>query len=235
VRDVDRVVVVVDESAERIASMGIRPEKIFVFSNVDDTEVIVPWKGSRDPFTVAYAGGFGPHRGIDTLIGALPALREAVPGARLVLMGRGSSEPELKALAERLGVADAVEWTGWVDADEMRARLADASVGAVPHRRNEHTDSTVPHKLFQYMGMGLPVTVTDCAPLARIVAETGAGTVAKAGDSADLARKLAELADPERSAAASEAGRTAVAERYNLKTEGENLVRLYSTLGPRRG
>ncbi len=235
VRSVDRVVAVVDESAERVREMGVRAENVVVFSNVDDTDVLVPWKGLAEPFTAAYAGGFGPHRGIDVLIRAHPELREAVPGARLVLMGSGSSEPDLRELAESLGVADAVEWTGWVDTDEMRERLANASVGVVPHLRNEHTDSTVPHKLFQYMAMGLPVTVTDCAPLARIVHETGAGTVAKAGDVSDLAAKIAELADPERSKAASDAGRAAVSERYNLMREGESLVAMYAGLSAAKG
>ena len=229
---VDRVIAVVDESAERIRSLGVPAEKVVVFSNVDDREEVVSWEGSAEPFTVAYAGGFQPHRGIDVLIRALPELRVAVPGSRLLLMGRGSDEAELRDLAESLAVAEAIEWTGWVDTEQMRGRLASASVGVVPHLRNAHTDSTVPHKLFQYMAMGLPVTVTDCAPLARIVRETGAGTVAKAGDAADLAAKMAELADPERARAASAAGRDAVAQRYNLQREGESLVRMYEELAP---
>lgn len=234
VTGVDRVVTVVDESAERVRALGAKPERVVVFGNVDDAEGLQPWEGPREPFTAAYAGGFGPHRGLEVLVRALPLLRERVPGARVVLMGAGEGESRLRELATALKVADAVEFTGWVDAEEMRRRLREASVGAVPHLRNAHTDSTIPHKLFQYMAMGLPVVVTDCAPLARIVDETHAGWVARSGDAEDLARALAEAADPEAARRASEAGREAVERRYNLVREGESLVELYAGLAKER-
>lgn len=233
VTNVDRVIVVVDESRDRIVStLGADPAHVTVFGNVDDAEVSGQWLQDRsNGFVVAYAGGFGPHRGIDVLIRALALLRCEVGDAKLLLMGAGQGESELRALAVAEGVAGAIEWTGWVDGPTMRRRLGGASVGVVPHQRNEHTDSTIPHKLFQYMAMGLPVTVTDCAPLARIVNETGAGTVSLAGDAADLARALRALADPTAAASASEAGREAVRDRYNLEREGLELQRLYRELG----
>lgn len=232
VRGVDRVVVVVDESRDRVIDeIGVSPERVSVFGNVDDADEVLAWAPDASiPFTVAYAGGFGPHRGIDVLIRALAIVRERVPDARLILMGSGQGESSLRELTSSLGLQAAVEWTGWVDGRTMRDRLARASVGAVPHLRNEHTDSTVPHKLFQYMAMGLPVAVTDCAPLARIVRETRAGTVAIAGDAEDLARALVGLTDPRVAASASEAGRRAVADRYNLHVEGRALVALYEGL-----
>ncbi len=236
VNGVDRVVAVVDESLERIVgTLGVKPENVFIFGNVDDVDEALDWAPAPGaPFTVAYAGGFGPHRGIDTLIRALPVLRETVPDARLLLMGAGNGEGELHALAESLGLTDAIEWTGWIDGESMRKRLVTVSVGTVPHLRNDHTDSTVPHKFFQYMAMGLPVMVCDCAPLARIVRETGAGTVARAGDPVDIARALAELVDEPTAHAASVAGKRAVAERYNLTTEGRNLAAMYEGLSPKR-
>lgn len=233
VTSVDRVVTVVDESSERVVSLGASPQRVTVFTNVDDTDAAAVW-APTEPFTVAYAGGFGPHRGIDTLVRAMPAVREQVPGARLVLMGAGKGESELRELVVALGIADAVEFTGWVDLDTMRARLAAASVGAVPHLANAHTDSTVPHKLFQYMAMGLPIMVTDCAPLARIVRETGSGTVATSGDPDSLAEAIVALADPEAARAASQAGVAAVQTRYNLRVEGEALVALYDGLAAER-
>jgi len=236
VNSVDRVVAVVDESQERVVgTLGVNPDNVFIFGNVDDVDEALDWAPEPGaPFTVAYAGGFGPHRGIDTLIRALPVLRETVPDARLLLMGAGKGEAELHSLAESLGLSDAIEWTGWIDGESMRKRLATVSVGTVPHLRNAHTDSTVPHKLFQYMAMGLPVMVCDCAPLARIVRETGAGTVARAGDSRDIARALAELVDEPAAQAASVAGKRAVAERYNLAAEGRNLAALYDGLSLKR-
>ena len=112
----------------------------------------------------------------------------------------------------------------------MRDRLSRVSVGTATFTRSAHTDTMLPHKLFQYMAMGLPVVVTDCKPVERFVTETGAGEVAKSGDPSSLAQALARMADPERAAAASEAGKRAVRQQYNLDIEGKQLVALYDGL-----
>jgi glycosyltransferase involved in cell wall biosynthesis len=231
----DRVVCVVDESAQRVREMGAASEAVVVFGNVDDCEAEATWKGPEGPLTIAYAGGFGPHRGIDVLVRAFARVRAANPDAHLVLMGAGVGESELRELVVALRLRGAVEFTGWVDEQTMRSRLAEASVGVVPHLRNEHTDSTVPHKLFQYMCIGLPVVVTDCAPLKRIVDETGAGRVARAGDDGSLAEEILSLADPAAAQKASDAGRSAVKERYSLKAEGSKLVEMYDGLAVAAG
>jgi glycosyltransferase involved in cell wall biosynthesis len=233
VRSVDRVVTVVDESRDRVVALGAQPEKVVVFTNVDDVSAAPAWKPDISAFRIAYAGGFGPHRGIDTLIRALPLVRSRVPDARLVLMGAGEGESELRELAVAQQVSTAIDFTGWVGLDEMRRRLAEASVGVVPHERSEHTETTVPHKLFQYMAMGLPLVVTDCAPLARIVRETGAGRIAVAGDPRSLADAIVELATPSAADEASAAGVRAVQTRYNLEVEGAHLTHMYAGLaGP---
>ncbi|GAB4282566.1 MAG: hypothetical protein Kow0067_02780 [Coriobacteriia bacterium] len=233
-RAVDAVIPAVEETQEMALAAGVPPERVWLFRNVEDAGEIVRWEGPEEgAFVVTFAGGFGPHRGIDTLISAMPLLLELVPGARLLLIGSGSNDAELRALAGELGVSEHVEFTGWIGIDEMRERLAHSSVGTAPFTRSAHTDTMLPHKLFQYMGMGLPVVVTDCKPVARIVHETGAGEVARSGDAASVARALARLADPDRARAASEAGKRAVAERYNLEIEGMRLAELYESLARR--
>jgi glycosyltransferase involved in cell wall biosynthesis len=228
---VDRVVCVVDEAAERARELGAPADSVVVFGNVDDCTAGGTWKGTDHPLAITYAGGFGPHRGIDTLVRAFAKVHVHTPDARLVLMGSGDGESELRELVVAHGLRGCVEFTGWVDDTTMRVNLAKATIGVVPHAKNEHTDSTVPHKLFQYMCIGLPVVATNCAPLERIVQETGAGRVAIAGDDNSLAEAILELAEPAVAQAASEAGRVAVAERYSLAHEGSVLAGMYAELG----
>lgn len=234
VTGVDMVIPAVEEVRDMVLAAGVPGEQIFLFRNVENADDVVPWTGAPEgEFVVAFAGGFGPHRGVDTLVKAMPELRQLVPGARLLLMGSGSGEDDLKAMARDLGVADAVEFTGWIDITEMRNRLSRASVGTATFSQSAHTDTMLPHKLFQYMGMGMPVVVSDCKPVARFVRETGAGEVSRSGDPSSLAKALAKMADPARAAAASEAGKKAVRERYNLEIEGQQLVALYAELEAR--
>jgi glycosyltransferase involved in cell wall biosynthesis len=229
-RNADAVVTVSDEMAARARGLGAPAERLVVFGNVDDWDGSVMWAGMPEHFTVAYAGGFGAHRGIDVLIEAFARVRAVEADARLAIMGTGPNEATLRALAERLLPPGSFEFTGWVDNDEMRARLAAASVGVVPFRRVVQTESAAPHKLFQYMSMGLPMVVTDCTGLRRVAEDGGAGLVARADDAADLAERLLEVRDADVSKRLSAAGVRASRTLYSIETAGKGLLGLYATL-----
>lgn len=234
VRRVDRVVVVVDEARDRIVALGADAEKVRVFGNTEPLRLVpdepLPLDHADGP-RIVYVGGLGPHRGLDTVLDAMPAILTADGRAHLVVVGDGEVLAALKDQAAALGLNDHVTFTGRLPLTDAMDRIRDANVALVPHHRSPHTDSTIPHKLFQYMALGRPVVVSDCAPLARIVRATGAGTVFTAGDPDDLARRVMEAAEPQAARAMAEAGRRAVLERWNLEAEAPSLVGLYDSLG----
>ncbi|MHC1577405.1 MAG: glycosyltransferase family 4 protein [Candidatus Methanospirareceae archaeon] len=190
---VDRIIAVVEESKEHyINDCGVPPEKITVVMNAEDLEdfgnleidesLVRKYKNN---FVISYIGGFGPHRGMDTAIKAMPDVVEEIPDARLLLVGgKGSEEyeEELKKLCKELKVENNVEFTGWVDFRLVPSFTALSDVCLVPHHASGHTNTTIPHKLFQYMAMRKPVIVTDCKPLKRIVEECDCGIVVPSGD-----------------------------------------------------
>ncbi|MHB1341578.1 MAG: glycosyltransferase family 4 protein [Coriobacteriia bacterium] len=233
VAKVDRLVVVVDEARDRVVALGADPTRTVVFGNTEPLDLVpaepLPLDFSRGARMV-YVGGIGPHRGLDTTVEAMPAILANDPSATLTIVGDGSALADVKARAGTLGLGQAVRFTGWLAKDDAMAYIADANIALVPHRRSAHTDATVPHKLFQYMALGRPVLVSDCAPLARIVREAGAGAVFRSGDAADLAEKVATLSDPARSATMAAAGRRAVLDRWNLEAEAPALAGLYASL-----
>jgi len=112
----------------------------------------------------------------------------------------------------------------------MRRRLLCASVGVIPFISTLQTEAALPHKLFQYMALGLPTVVSDCSAMRGIVESTGAGLVARAGDSTDLAEKILSLADEEQAARVSSAALRAHRERFSLAAEGSALLELYGHL-----
>jgi len=112
--------------------------------------------------------------------------------------------------------------------DDLVKEFGKASIGLIPHHSSEHTDNTIPNKLFEYMYFKVPVLTSDCPPLKRIVNETKAGKVFKAGDARDFAEKVMEIyRDP---ADYGEMGNRAVMEKYNWNIDGERLVNLYNSL-----
>jgi phosphatidyl-myo-inositol dimannoside synthase len=72
------------------------------------------------------------HKGIDTVIRALPAVRAAHPGTRYAVAGVGPRLAELERLAGECGVRHAVEFLGFVPDDELPAvyNAADLYLGA---------------------------------------------------------------------------------------------------------
>ncbi len=75
-----------------------------------------------------------PRKGQDMLIRALPAIRQRVDGAALVIVGGGPYRAKLRRLAHSFGVEEHVLFTEGVPADELAAHHAMADVFAMPCR-----------------------------------------------------------------------------------------------------
>jgi len=237
--EVDAIIVVIEEAKDRLVKLGLPADKIHVVPNTVpgetrdapvDRDVVARY---RDRFVISYIGGFAPHRGLDTVVRAIPLVRDRVPNLTLVLVGGGNEgyRRRLERLARELGCADIVEMTGWKRQDAIWSYIEASAVCLVPHARNPHTDTTIPNKIFQYLMHERPVIVSDCPPLARIIAETGGGLVFKYDDPAELARRIIELYEhePQRREMA-RAGRRAVLERFTWEKTSRPLVELYRRL-----
>ena len=235
IRRANRIIVVVNEALERFRTAGISEEKFTVVSNTlnIDTFPLRPEKGetkTKNYFRVTYVGGFGVHRGLETAIQAMPVILNKIPTVRLILVGTGRNFADLKELARNLGVKEHVDFPGWVPFEESARAIWEADVCIIPHLSTEHTNTTVPHKLFQYMFLKKPVLVSSSPPLKRIVQETRSGEVFHAGDPEDFARKLVEMFRSKNLTDWGANGHKAVLETYNWEKESQKLVQLYREL-----
>jgi glycosyltransferase involved in cell wall biosynthesis len=266
----DRVLTVCEEGKRHyVRDCGASPEGVSVISNTVDLDRFDPYlpdrkaDGQGDPdggdrkgdsatprppelprnFLLTYVGRLGAHRGLETVLDALAALNASgVVPARLLIVGPDDSDnaDALRAYARGLGVADRMHVTGWVDFEDVPKYMAASDVCLVPHAATPHTETTVPHKLFQYMAASRPVLVTDVSPLSRIVAESQAGLVTPAGDGEAMVEALRTLAEnPERADALGRNGRRAVEEPLNWARDAEALREIYRDLdadhGPESG
>lgn len=239
VRRADKVITVVDEAKEHyVTDCGSPPEKVTVVMNAEDPEYFCSLPVDNEiinkyehHFTISYIGGFGPHRGVQTAISAMPKILQAIPNARLLLVGSGQNEIELKQLANDNGVEEAIEFTGWQPFSLVPSYFTASKVCLVPHIASGHTNTTIPHKLFQCMAIGKPVIVSSAKPLERIVSETGAGLAYPSDDADGLAQEIVRVyRDDVLAIRLGEAGRKAVKEKYNWEIEGEKLLALYRDL-----
>lgn len=239
VRSADATLAVCEEAREVYCRLGAPPDRVHVVSNTVDLETFdettderpAAFRGVERP-VVSYVGTLsGVHRGLQTAVDALPRILERHPDTRLFLVGAGSYESRLRDRIADRGLGDRVTFTGWVDVERVPGFMAGSDLGLVPHLATEHTNTTVPHKLFQYMAARTPVVAGDAAPLERIVGETGAGATFRAGDPVSLADAVVDLLDdPERAAACGRRGREAVETTYNWERDAGRLRAVYESV-----
>lgn len=200
----DLVLTVVKEARDRILKnySEIKKDIVVNIENYESKRFITNViSGSpsfiRDHFSVLYIGGFGPHRGVDTLIRSMEYIKEDGRNIKIQLIGANESPYllMLKKMIKELGVSNQVQITGWVNSDEVLDNIKQADVCCVPHHSNPHTDTTIPHKLYQYMIAKRPVLVSSSIPLARTVKQAQAGLIFNAGDPIDCANKILAMAN----------------------------------------
>lgn len=75
------------------------------------------------------------YKGVQHLVEAMPAIRAAIPDARLRIIGRGDDQPRLEALSRSLGLEAAVAFTGYVDDARLAEELRTCRLFALPSRK----------------------------------------------------------------------------------------------------
>jgi glycosyltransferase involved in cell wall biosynthesis len=131
-------------------------------------------------------------------------------------------------LSKRLGVEELVTFMGWQPYNKMVEHLMMADFAMIPHLKSDHTDSTIPHKLFQYMYAKKPVIASDCLPIKRIVTETNSGYIYPNEDSQALANILAGL-DKQKHKVKGENGHQWVINKYNWENDSQVLLKVYQS------
>jgi glycosyltransferase involved in cell wall biosynthesis len=156
---------------------------------------------------VVFCGRVVPPKGVDVL---LRAAREL--DGELVICGDGRQLEAMHRLAGRLGVAERVRFTGWLDPAGLAEELAGASVLAVP---------SVWPEPFGLVGIeahaaGRPAVASATGGIGDWLEHGVSGLCVAPGDPHALAAALEELlSDPERQHEMGQAGRASVAARFS--------------------
>jgi glycosyltransferase involved in cell wall biosynthesis len=124
--------------------------------------------------------------GLDRLVEAMPAVRDAVPGAMLMIAGRGAEAMALKDLAQRCGVAEHVRFLGFLAESDLPAAYRAADINVVPSRALEGFGLAAAEAL----AAGTPSLVAPVGGLPEVVAPLSQKLVLRSGASADIASGL---------------------------------------------
>lgn len=237
VRRSERVLVVTEESKARLVDQySISPSRVDIVSNTPRladlrrTQPAKPQVGKG--MNLVYVGGLEPSRNLGVVLRGLATARDEAD-CSLTIVGQGTGETRLKRLTRELALDGKVTFSGWVEHAAVAQHLDVADVGVIPHAVTRHTNSTVPNKLFDYMGFSLPVLASDTASVQRIVEAEGCGVIYRHDHPGDFVRALQKLQNPETRREMGARGRSAVATRYNWETDSKVLLGAVAKCGPR--
>ena len=192
--------------------------------------------GLGDRPTILCLSRLVPRKGQDVLIRALPAIRERIDGAILVIVGGGPYGDTLRTVARECGVTDHVVFTGGVPAAELAAHHTIADVFVMPCRtRGAGLDVEGLGIVFlEASATGVPVIAGASGGAPETVVEGETGHVVDGRSVAGVAEAVVRvLADPDRAAAMGAAGRAWVEQRWRWDVLAVRLQQLLSADGAR--
>lgn len=128
--------------------------------------------------TMVFLGHLLEKQGLQLVIQVLPEIKKEIPDVKLVIVGGGEYERDLKDLSIRLGVENAVEFKGHIKSHEdVEGILSQCAVGLAPYIQDERsfTYYADPGKPKVYLGCGLPAVITRFPLIAEEIEKEGAG------------------------------------------------------------
>lgn len=133
---------------------------------------------------ILFVGRVTGEKHIDVLLRAMTLL-PAELDARLEIVGEGDQLKNLEHLAVELGIAERVEFSGYVEDEELRKSYTRATVFAIPSIAELQSIATM-----EAMASGLPIVAADAMALPHLVHEGENGYLFRPDDVEELADRL---------------------------------------------
>jgi PEP-CTERM/exosortase A-associated glycosyltransferase len=241
---VDAVTTICEGLREDILARGIAAEKVTVIPNavnIDNFSVGNPADpqlaqalGLEGKLLLGFIGSFYAYEGLSLLLRALPEMLSGNPDIRVLLVGGGPEESELKNLAVQLGVEDKVVFVGRVPHEQVQRYYNLIDVLVYPRLRMRLTDLVTPLKPLEAMAQGRLVVASDVGGHQELIQDNKTGILFKADDADALASKVLELlAQPERWPVLCDAARSFVETQRNWPGSVARYRSVYGAVLPR--
>jgi phosphatidyl-myo-inositol dimannoside synthase len=148
---------------------------------------------------LVFVGRLIEEKGVGDVLEAVAMIAAKHPDVRTLLVGDGQEREELQRLAARLGIAERVTFTGWVDSAEVPAYLAAADVFVGPSKRSPQGWEEAQGLTFvEAMLCGVPVIATNSGGISDVVQHEITGLVVPQADPASIAMAVERLIGDEK-------------------------------------
>lgn len=230
----DHVFVQSERMKEDVALEGIAVDKMTPVPMGIKSQQVGRAMDARAPNANApvllYLGILLRLRQTEMLVRVLARVRERFPGARLRYVGDGQHPSDRMAVldeAARLGLADAVEVTGFLPMEEAWAQVKQADICFSPFYPIPVLLSTSPTKIIEYMAMAKCIVANEHPEQCQIMADSGAGRCVPWDEKAFADEVCRLLDDPQAACEAAAKGPDWVAKYRTYEVIGDDVERTY--------
>ncbi|MGM0575130.1 MAG: glycosyltransferase [Myxococcota bacterium] len=173
-----------------------------------------------DAFVIGCVARLSPEKGHRHLVDAFARVAEALPNARLVLVGDGAERSRVETQARDLGVADRVDLLGQrFDVPDLIPAFDVMALASVREG--------LPLALLEGMAQARPIVATAVGGVGGLLDLAGGRAVPAADPDAMAEALLGYARDPEQRRRDGEAGRDLVLERYSMDAMARAYEGLY--------
>lgn len=218
--------IAVSNAAARFARRYFAGEYIVIPNGVDTVRfnIGVPslpqWRDGRP--TILFVGRFEePRKGFDVLMHAFVQVQQAMPNARLLVVGTGDPQPYQKQAA-LLGV-HSIEFVGGVSADELPRYYRSADVFCAPSTGQESFGII----LAEAMSSGCAIVASDIEGYRQVVTHRQEGLLVPPAHVDALAAALIHVLSNDTVRTSLAAAGPATASRYAWHDVTERVVEVY--------
>ncbi len=231
-----KIISVTHSFKQTLVKRGIEPDKISVITNGVDLSRFQPREkdaglvkkyGLENKFIAGYIGTHGMAHSLETILDAAQKISKQDGGDdfRFVFLGNGARKRVLMERAEAMGLENVIFIDSVPKAEVVQYwSLLDVSV--IHLRKTKLFTTVIPSKLFECMGMGIPVLHGVLGESAGIVEKEGVGLLFEPENSDALCEGLWKLRDDRKLYMKLKANCLDNAPKYERRVLAQNMLAL---------
>ncbi len=207
VRRADAVTCICEGLRNDLLSRGLAPTKLTVIPNAIDPSqfptgrnydaALAAQLGLSQGHTIGFVGSFYAYEGLRLLVATVPAILATLPSLKLLLVGGGNDEADIRRDVAALGIEKSVVFTGRVPHHEVSRYYDLIDVLVYPRLPMRLTELVTPLKPLEAMIQDRVVIASDVGGHREMINNETTGLLFSAGDARSLtASVLRAFADP---------------------------------------
>jgi len=202
---------------DKFIEFGIEEDRIVHLPNFVDIKLFDPQYGGEDYFL--YIGRISKEKGIMTLVKAM----KGVTGLKLLIVGTGPIEQELKVEAKALNLEN-VEFLGYKTGEDLKKLIRSCKFIVLPSEWYENC----PISVIEAMAYGKAVIGSDMGGIPELVDDGLTGRIFKSGSQVDLRDKInALINNSDVTIEMGKKGRIKAEKLYDKDVHYEKLMEIY--------